>query len=245
MYMNLKEYPKVFLHGLDLTNWYLCHNISLDGTIWSPNFVFPDNNVQKFHTNLRDIPLNDLRNNRIPANFAIPRVKNYFFKGLKILTGIESNLIKLSELNDDEKYYLKIAEMELTFEEERRKISPDSASRLSCLWVAENSEKGKEQIIKMLDPDKMLSSKLLIIQVKLEKILRLTKVDIKWFDEYFENKKKEFVENYWKGIPFSESEASWEYLVEGIIKINNGQDLDYIRSNGQKIPGFLSKHFKT
>jgi hypothetical protein len=37
--MSISPYPGDFIHGIDLNNWYPCHNLALDGRLYSPDFA--------------------------------------------------------------------------------------------------------------------------------------------------------------------------------------------------------------
>ena len=75
---------------------------------------------------------------------------------------------------------------------------------------------------------------LCIIEVTIPQAFRFNKVDVTWFDNYCEEPKAKYIENYWKSVPYDKDVPTWEYLVEGFIKIKDPRDLEYIRKYGAK-----------
>ena len=122
---------------------------------------------------------------------------------------------------------LRIGEIELELEILRREISPNSASRLGCLWVAEDSPEGGANIRDMLGPS------LYLAKVRIPVANQVSKVDRKWYDLYCAERRVDFGRNYWDGIPFG-STNYWEYLVDGVIESATPSDLEYIRTHGAR-----------
>lgn len=223
---------KIFLHGISLSNFLPCWNLSLSGRISSPDFLAKlDAGLAKSHKSIRDIDINQLKNGNFPEGVLTPRGGWYghsfslLRKGMHLQTGIKNP----KEIpKEEEKRILRMGDIELKFEEMRRKIAPEAPSRLSCIYLAENSEAGREQI------KKMLGDNIFLLKVKILMSERLAKADVRWFDAYCENQKEEYIENYWKGISKDTKEECWEYLIDGIIVAIDQEELEYIKKFGTK-----------
>ncbi len=103
--------------------------------------------------------------------------------------------------------------LELEFEVGRRKISPESPSRLDCLYVADN-----EDTIRQMFLD---DANLIILKVNIVEALRFTKADYKWYDKCYAEWNPQYIENYWRSIQCDEGANNWEYLVDGLIMVND------------------------
>ena len=228
----LKRIEGVFLHGISLNDWYPCWNLSLCGWISSPDFTaIADQGIAEKHTSLRDIEIQQLKDGNIPSGVLTPRSIWYVWAYAIIISGGNVGIGRYDTYffdEDDRQKILEMGDIELKFEEERRRISPESASRLCSLYVADNSEFGKHHIIEMFDEDTY------IFEVTIPCALRFSKVDTKWFEKYRNDPNPEYIEKYWKSIPYDEDVPTWEYLVEGMIKVNNLEDIEHIRKNGVK-----------
>jgi hypothetical protein len=71
---------------------------------------------------------------------------------------------------------------------------------------------------------------LLIFKVKIAEALNYTRVDSKWYDEYRKSGSKKFIKKYWKEYKYDESNSSWEYLVDGLIIVEDQKNLLYLES---------------
>ncbi|NLJ80067.1 MAG: DUF2441 domain-containing protein [Firmicutes bacterium] len=118
--------------------------------------------------------------------------------------------------------------IELQFEKVRRQIAPNAPSRLSCLFVVDNSKEGVENIKEMLGPNVFL------LKVRIPAAIRVAKADRRWFDAYCSNADLKNVENYWFSRAFSPGNR-WEYLIDGMIEAVDDSQIEYIRKNGAKI----------
>jgi len=98
----------------------------------------------------------------------------------------------------------------LVFERRRRDIAPEAASRYGCLWVAEDSNRGKEHI-------KDMFPNACILEARISRMFRVTKCDTRWFDGYILTGASDSIDRYWSGTPMIEGKAKWEFLVEGAL----------------------------
>ncbi len=217
---------------MDLSNWYLCHNLSLSGKLFSPCCLSLLYSKIEY-SNIYNTPISDLKNNiNVPYGFITPRsvssviIAPLIRKGMDVGFGVQNTEF----LPDDQKeHILKMSSVELKFEEIRREVSPEAPSRLSCLWLAENTAEGRNHI------QNMLGDSIYIFKVKILLKIRLSKADTKWFDEYCLKPNKDYIENYWNSIPYHDESATWEYLLEGAIEMVDDKELKYIQENSEKI----------
>jgi len=115
----------------------------------------------------------------------------------------------------DKDNILKTAKVELRFEEVRRMIAPEAASRLCCLYLAEDNKAGRSLV------KSMLGRQVKILKVRIPAYIRLTKADPKWFERYWNEENDEYIKNYWLGEPSGSNTPAWEYLVEGMIEVDD------------------------
>jgi len=116
-------------------------------------------------------------------------------------------------------------EVELDFEAVRADSFPHLPSRLHSLWVAENSEQGIILIESIFGNDK--SRKTLVVTVT--PTSKIHRADKRWYENYFENKNKEFINNYWKGLAYNKIQK-WEFLIDGSFLIEK-KDMVFLRKH--------------
>ncbi len=222
---------RTYLHGIDLTNGYPVHNLSLSGHIMSPDYLArQDPGVGSIHRSLRDVPIETLMNGDFPSGMVTPRSANTIFKAslIRRTGGVGIGVTNTQWATDDEvEDILRNAKVELEFERIRRINAPQAASRLASLWVAEDSPVGESHIRRMLGQNVYIAS------VDIPDALRITKVDTGWFDRYCEYPKEEYIQKYWSSDPYT-AVPRWEFLVEGTLRLIEPRQLEYIRKFGAK-----------
>lgn len=121
-----------------------------------------------------------------------------------------------------EKEIINRSKIEIKFEIERRKFAKNAVSRLECLYVADN-----ESIIKEMfhhHPD------LIIFKVKIAEALNYTQVDSRWYDDYCNTGSRKSIKKYWTGQKYDECISSWEYLLDGLLIVDDPEGLAYLNS---------------
>jgi len=226
----LKPYPGRFIHGINIYDWYPCWNLALCGRLWSPDFAaLCDPGLAAAHVPLRDVSIQSLRTGGIPQGVPTPRATWYVWaaawvrRGGHIGIGLENTQWEPPERLDK---ILKLGDIELSFEDIRRKVLPDGASRLASLYVADDSDLGRAHV------RKMLGATVHILKVTIPLALRVTKCDTRWFELYYQDPKPEYVESYWSSTAFDDLTPTWEYLVDGMIEVDDPAGLKYIREFG-------------
>ncbi len=233
-----KPYPGHFVHGINIGEWYPCWNLALAGRLWSPDFAaLTDPGLAAAHQPLRDVPIHVLRTGGVPQGVPTPRATWYVWAAAWVRrgghVGMGTQNTKWLRREDLDKI-LSLGDIELAFEEGRRKFAPDGSSRLASLYVADDSDVGRAHVRAMLEPD------ITILRVTIPFALRVNRVDTKWFDLYCHDPKPAYIESYWSSVAFDSATPTWEYLVDGMIEVDDPDGLAYIRERGAHL--FLSHH---
>ena len=215
-----------FLHAIDLNNRTACEYIVNGGSI---NSLFASTIDTNHRSDYYFIKLDDYRNHSddIFKGAINPRCKilylaSFIRKGKNIRVGGKP----LSSWQ--KKHYLRLSEIELSFEAVRRDIAPEAPSRLTCLYLADNSEDGRNNI------DTMLSffTRPLTFEVNiLQPYIGFHYADNRWLEAYIENPQPEFIQNYWLKKGYDDKPV-WEFLLEGSVTIKKEDDLAFIKNTG-------------
>lgn len=220
-----------FLHGVALDNAILVHNLGIVGKIWSVDYMGAvDPGLAETYRSVREIPLNDIIIDGLYGNILSPRAAKYFIlaalfeSGKKIVNGYDEPL-NFSE--GARTRTIEIRDIELAFEERRRKLAPDAPSRLSCIWLAEDSDVGRGVIRSMLP-------RAYITNVHVPFCTRLAVADAAWFDEYLNFRKAEYIENYWTGV-LHQKHSSVEIMVDGVVQLSDAVQLEHIKTFGKRL----------
>jgi hypothetical protein len=230
METTLRPYHGRFIHGVNIGDWYPCWNLALAGQLWSPDFAaLTDPGLAAAHQPLRDVPIHLLRTSGAPQGVPTPRATWYVWATASVRrgghVGIGTEDTKWLPRADLDKI-LHIGDIELAFEEGRRRVVPEGASRLASLYLADDSDVGRAHVRAMLGVD------ILILRVTIPLALRVSRVDTKWFDLYCHNPKPEYIDNYWRSVALDPAAPTWEYLVDGMIEVDDPEGLAHIREFG-------------
>lgn len=170
---------------------------------------------------IRDVPLDELA--RIPYQGTLsPRAGWYVWAaavirgGGHVGVGVEPYPTRWAP-KESEEHILRIGDMELAFEKVRRAVAPDAPSRLSCLWVADDSPVTRAGL------ERMFGGRRRILKVNVLQAVRLFKADHAWIDNYTATADPSAIESYWKSIPHPSHEF-WEYLLDGGIALDPSED---------------------
>jgi hypothetical protein len=223
-----KEISGVFYHGIDFDgeeSWYPRLNLLNSVALYTPDYIaYVEPNLGRAHVSIHDQEIEDIRSRGFCGSGAItPRVGKYVWGTSIIRSGYHlfGGGIKPTQLTPEEEAdILELSDIEIKFEEIRRQVNPNAASRLSCIFVADN----KQNIKRMFNQNSNIS----IFEVSIPSAIRFTKADTRWYEEYCTNHDEKYIENYWNGIPFETDSDTWEYLVDGIIKANDQRKLQYV-----------------
>lgn len=117
---------------------------------------------------------------------------------------------------------LRAADREIAFETIRRRVAPHAASRLACLYAADDSTTGRNWIGRILRTDRF------VIPVVARHVVRVSRCDARWLDRWLDVGDRAAV-SYWRGEPEADA-PPWEYLVEGQLVCTEEEALERIRA---------------
>lgn len=221
-----------FIHGIDLRDFFPCHNLTLSGQLWSPDAAArADRGLRAAHQPIESISLADLRAGHPGTGVISPRAGHEIIRagiirrGQKIANGLGEVELMSTETRQGA---IRCSDVELTFEEARRRTAPEAVSRLSCLYLAEATAQGASILRSMLGPDRYL------LDVRIGQKINLTRADATWFDAYFEEPDSEYATNYWLGFEKDQGAGQWEYLLDGMIEATDAAQIEHVRLHGAK-----------
>lgn len=222
-----------FIHAVDPKDWYVCHNLLVDGgRLRSPNAIaLVDAGIRNAHTPVETCSLDQLAFGRTMGGVVSPRAAGEVIRagilrgGAAIFDGrMEQELISESTKVDA----VRCSDVELIFEGVRREVAPNAASRLSCLYLAERTDAGERML------HTIFGAGVYILNVKVELCLSLTRVDMAWFDSYFHTSDRGDARSYWLGHEMPGG-AMWEYLLDGVLQVEDPSRLAYLQAHGAKV----------
>lgn len=229
----MRPLPGHFIHGVDLDDWYPCYNLALSGRLLSPDFLaVVDPGVAATHRRIRDTPLEELRDKGLPVGAPTPRATWCVFAAAIARSGgrvgIGTTHTQWFSTQEAESFR-KRGDIELAFEESRRSIAPDAPSRLSSLYVAEDSEAGRTHV------RRMLGKHIHIVRVSVPVAARAHRGDTAWFDHYCLSPNPAYIENYWRSEPAGSDSGTWEILVDGVVQVDDAAGLEHLRKVGAQL----------
>ena len=228
----IRSYPGNFAHGIKIDDPIACHNFVNVGEAWSIDFLGSvDPTLNNNHKSINEVTLDELKIDP-PKGIIQPRSSWFLWAASRIRKGERIALEKSGKTKwlskEQMNRILFLGDIELEFERVRREIAPHSVSRLSCLWVAEDTDVGRNHIQQMFSS----SSELYILKVFIPIYRNVTKADSFWFNKYCEKQDSDFILNYWQSLPFDNVKATWEFMVDGVIKVDDPEGIEYIRKHG-------------
>lgn len=232
--MNSMQHSSVltghFIHGVDLDDWYPCWNLALSGRLSSPDFFATvDPGTAAVHGRIRDTPIEDLRTKGLPSGIPTPRAAWCVFAAAVARNGGSvgigtTNTEWLSA--EDLDMFRRRGDIELAFEECRRSVAPDAPSRLSSLYIAEDSPAGRTHV------RQMLGEHIHVLRVTVPIAVRVHRADTQWFDRYCRDPNPLYIENYWRSVRAGGDSETWELLVDGVVQADDPAGLDHLRQFG-------------
>jgi hypothetical protein len=224
-----------FIHALNLTNFIACHNISLDGSLWTPNYLgLVDQGIRATYRDVGKIPIEELRSKGSNGSALAPRVATYLIPGA--IWDAKQNLVngygeELRISEGKKANMLDMRDAEIAFEEGRRKYSPHSTSRLSCIWLAERSAAGEAVVRHMFGNN----SQIILVEMTITHQLSLSRADARWFEEYCHSGRESNIERYWTEVAHPDG-PQWEWMLDGRVTLSHADDLGRIRAKKTMLP---------
>ncbi len=195
---------------------------------WTPDYCARrDVGIWEKHHSMREIGIQELMfNAHNYSGIPTPGAGTAIYMGSLLRAGLSLGIgaIRPKPLSKDRKdYALWKSEVELRFEEIRRRIAPDAVSRLNCLYLADDIEVIKS--IPQFDP------KSPVVKVRIRENSWVTKADMNWFDDFCNSYRQgdtghceKYAMNYWMRYPHKSGNCRWEYLIDGVIEVVGGLD---------------------
>jgi hypothetical protein len=144
----IRAYPGTFLHTVPLDDPVATHTLSVSGRLFASEYASLDAGLWEAHTSIRDTPINQVAKSPpvgTPTPFAAWRV----WAAAVIRNGghVAVNALAPVWLSQaDEQGLLHAGDVELAFERARRAINDDAASRLTSLYVADDTPEGRRHL---------------------------------------------------------------------------------------------------
>lgn len=212
------------LYKVNLDDFLVCWNFHNSGSIFSLSVAQSEayGNVHPVYTS----SLTDIQSGKGVSGFSAPRLamtQQAFLLNTGVTLYKGNNPLPQSEID----YIHFIADFELKAEQVRRTLRPYAPSRLVCIFAADNSPIGQQMLNKMFNGggrDYIVNCEAIVNNH--------VRLDSKWLDEYFKTNDIMALEQYWLGSAVPNSTPHYEFLIEGIIKLVNKSDQDYISANG-------------
>jgi hypothetical protein len=210
---------ETYVHGVSATADFLaCWNMHLAGTLTSSDFVAQVESGAG--TSVREVPIDELRSGWPSVGMPLqPRL-------LGVLTARQVGSPEL----------VTWANRELDLEATRRRYARDAASRLACIWLADDSVEGRNNV------SSLKGHQAFIVPVRIVACTRFTRVDARWLEGDLDESVRQ---GYWSGAARDGANPLWEYLVEGSIACADEADLerlrDWVRANSPPEFGSILK----
>jgi hypothetical protein len=213
-------------HGIraDSVHWVDCWNFGLAGTRSATEMVASVEGTPS----LRDAPLEVLRERpdewppTFLSAFGMLVLQGAMVRaGLRLGTGAPPRETRWHS-DADTAVVLRRADRELQLEQARQIAAPHAASRLSCLWAAQDTEAGRNWVHRMLGHNSF------VVPVVVITAIRMSRCDARWLDQ-LEARGDEAAAGYWTGKPHGEVPL-WEFLIDGTISATDPDDTARIRA---------------
>ena len=145
---------ETYLHAIDLKNPIVCHNIRFTQRLTSVDFAGQvDPGLSATHRCVGDISVAELREGFLEGNVISARMGSWVLPGVLLeagLTLVDGFDVPIDVAESTRQRVIDTMKIELAFEEGRRLHAPNAPSRLSCIFLVENSAAGRAYIANML-----------------------------------------------------------------------------------------------
>jgi len=209
--------------------WYPILQFSENYFIQSPDYIASwDHTFDEKHTSVKNIEIEELRTGTRDLGGLTPTAGDYVFLARKLRRGAKGLRVDAAEV-------LRRSEIELKFEEGRRKYAPNAVSRLNCIYLVDD-----ETVLRKMFED---YSKDYVFKVKIIQQLNCSKVDVQWYHRYWDAysvtsddadywgiDKEDCIKKYWNSFPSDENANNWEYLIDGLVGLVDPRDIKRIQA---------------
>jgi hypothetical protein len=191
-----------------------------------------DPGVYACHRSIRDTDIELIEKGRMPPGAYTPRGVWFIQAADQVRSGAfnEWAIKSTAHFSDCEvRRIARMGKVELDFERRRREIAPEAASRLSNLYIADDNEYGREHLKRMLGMD------IHILRVTIPLSIRVSRCDTAWFDAYWKKDDENYIDCYWSGVSKDPGNPTWEYLLDGMIEVNDPAGMEFLIRHGTNI----------
>jgi hypothetical protein len=232
-FLSVEEPQTTYVHGFGANDWLACWNMHLAGTLTATDFAGQvDPGLQAAGTwSVRDLSMAQLRD----GPFQAPLVPSHRLVSVMVAAAVRAgHQIVQGQAphpsrvvtEEEKERILRIADRELMYEEVRREVAPDSASRLACIWLAEDNVEGRNLVWRLK------GNEAFVLTVRVLAATRCTRVDTRWLEG---NPKADEIRDYWSGEAKGENPL-WEFLLEGTIACVDDDELVRLRQHVANTP---------
>jgi hypothetical protein len=217
-----------FIYCIDLDNPMTCNNLVEARQLSSYEFNALHSGLA--FKKISEISIEDLKYNAHNQSIGLASYRWSILMGGSILRnggkfGLGYKYPRWFSQNQCE-HIEKVSSIEIEFERVRRDTNPNLPSRLTCLFLAEDTIDSRIHLSQMLGH----LIKPHIINVEINYCLKSFKTDSKYFDNYFLTGDVKFIHAYWKAE--IENASSVEYLFEGSIIPSNEEQIAHVINCG-------------
>jgi hypothetical protein len=224
-----------YIHGIKGVRNIAYWNMSLSGTLTSADFMNLAPGFREVGTTLvREVPIEELRDNpRAATGAVLPRLLGVIQAAMirsGMTVGMGAPPYPFHPFPPDLcDRIVRIADMELLLERIRRETAPGAPSRLSCIWLADNTTEARTWI------SQMFGAQTLIVPIRVEAALATVRLDARWLPASPLDVDEDLAAGYWSGQARTDDPA-WETLVEGIVCCDDEEGRALLRAYVQRYP---------
>lgn len=218
--------PGYFFHGVNLNDWVVVNNLRVsNGRLVSTEYLgLNDAGARETYRPIGSVPISELATGWVEGNAVSPRFGRFLYPGGVLNLGgemMDGHGEPWPSTPGARQRVIDTAQAEIAFELGRREHAPRAPSRLTCIWLAEGSEKGRGVIQSMLRDT-------VICKLRIVYCYQLAVADAAWFDDYMNHADAKYVQNYWLGVEHPRHSLP-EFLVEGIVQLTEQDEIDLIK----------------
>lgn len=233
---------KKYLHSINLNEDWLCNNLAIPSPINSVLVLNQFALKNPIGTPLYSCNIDDLYNNPQKCFsglgspcFRIISTAAFLRNNWPLYDGYGKEKI-FSEKQKQQ--YIDKADWEIDFEKIRREKFNHKPSRLSSIYLVDDTDDGRITLQNMFSVATQTGMyRPHILHVKIVLNIRYHHGDIKWIDEFAKNKDIKCIENYWQEIKY-DSKPRYEHILEGTIIPTQLEEIEFLRNNGTFFEGY-------
>jgi len=221
--LGLEQLDGQYVHGYRADNWLARSNMGIEATLFSTEVLTLENPAS--FVSIRNVPIEALRTwSDVPPLALLPRAQSLVHAhNIRIARDYQRPLSDLGISAEQANRITRLAEYELAFEEVRRRVSPDAPSRLSCIYLAEDTIDGRNYASQMATIEGF------VLTVRVPLAIRSARLDARWLGSSLDIPADDRIRGYWSGEAMSGGDPVWEWLVDGVIRCVDPEEFLRVR----------------